>query len=132
MAHRMTHTGALLLLLIAVAPALAQATLTDPTRPPTSVGESTIESGIDAGPVLQAVIIPRHGKPLAIIGGQQVMLGGMYGDSRVVRLTEREAVLVGPSGKELLLLTPEVKKTRVGIKDNSKTLGVKSAQVGSR
>jgi MSHA biogenesis protein MshK len=87
--------------------ALAQSSLADPTRPP----------GIDAqnpdaftSSLLQSVIIPKRGKPMAVIGGQQVMLGEMYGRSRLIRLTEHEAVLEGPTGIERLSMTPGIEK----------------------
>lgn len=87
--------------------ALAQSSLADPTRPP----------GIDAqnpeaftGSLLQSVIVPKQGKPVAVIGGQQVMLGEMYGRSRLIGLTEHEAVLEGPTGIERLSMTPGIEK----------------------
>lgn len=111
---------------------LAQTTLTDPTRPPVSMGESTPDESVASGPVLQTVLIPSKGKPVAVISGQQVRLGGKYGDSRLVQLTEREAVLVGPAGTEHLLLTPEVKKTRVTTKNYSNTPVSKGVQSGGK
>ena len=70
-------------------------------------------SGQIAGPLLQSVMIPKKGKPVAVIGGQQVRLGQRVGQSRLIRLTEREAVLEGPAGIERLLLTPGIEKTNV-------------------
>lgn len=132
MAHGMTRLGALLALCMAASPLLAQSVLIDPTRPPASMGESTPDATVALGPVLQTVIIPGKGKPVAVISGQQVRLGEKYGDSRLVRLTEREAVLLGPSGAEHVLLTPEVQKTRVSRKNHSEAPVATSAQRGSR
>lgn len=88
----------------------AQTGLPDPTRPPAGVvGDQPV--GEVSGPVLQSVIIPKKGKPVAIIGGQQVVLGGLYGESRLIKLSEREAVLEGPGGIEHLTLTPGIEKT---------------------
>ena len=91
--------------------ARAQAPLADPTRPP--AGVLAPDAAEVSGPVLQSVLIPKRGKPLAVIGGQQVRLGERYGDSRLVKLTEREAVLEGPDGIERLWLTPGVEKTAI-------------------
>jgi MSHA biogenesis protein MshK len=114
MADRLTRSGLLLLLAIA-APlrALGQAGLADPTRPPPGATSEMAGLGEAGGPTLQSVIIPKKGKPMAVIGGQQVVLGGMYGDSRLISLTEREAVLEGPAGIERLRLTPGIEKTNI-------------------
>lgn len=58
-------------------------------------------------------MIPKKGKPGALIGGQQVLLGGMYGESRLISVTEREVVLEGPAGIEHLYLTPGIEKINV-------------------
>lgn len=104
---------ALLLLL----PLLASAAVAsaDPTRPPdawlSQDGRTADAAG--GGLRLQSVLLPQRGKPLAIIGGQTVSLGGRVGDARLVRLSEREAVLEGPDGVTRLYLTPEVEKRMV-------------------
>ena len=111
--------------------ALAQsvgAVLPDPTRPPVAFYESVTEAGEVAGPVLQSVVIPAKGRPIAVIGGQEVRLGGLYGDSRLVRLTEREAVLEGPDGTLRLPLTPGIEKTNI----TTKSPAAKRAQRGSK
>ena len=91
----------------------AQTVLSDPTRPPLAFSSPTADAGPLDGPVLQSVKIPKKGKPLAVIGGQQVRLGEFYGDSRLIRLTEREAILQGPAGTERLMLTPGIEKTNI-------------------
>lgn len=84
-----------------------QAELADPTRPP---GGAVAQS--EAGAVgefrLQSVVLPQNGRPVAVIGGQTVPLGGQVGDARLVRLSERMAVLEGPEGVTRLYLTPGV------------------------
>lgn len=89
----------------------------DPTQPPAAwliTAEST-QSGAAGreGLRLQSVLLPQQGKPVAIIGGTTVTLGGRLGEARLVKLTEREAVLQGPDGVIHLYLTPDVKKQMV-------------------
>lgn len=110
---------------------LAHAPGNDPTRPPAGMSAGTPEAVAITGPVLQSVMIPKKGKPVAIISGQQVRLGQLYGDSRLVKLTEHEAVLEGPGGIERLLLTPGIEKTNITTKTSIKTTpAAKRAQSG--
>ena len=98
---------------LAGAPVCAQTALADPTRPP-GVSAAVEAVGEAAGrPVLQSVLLPKKGAAVAIINGRQIRLGESFGDSRLVAVSEREAVLSGPSGVERLSLTPSVdKRTR--------------------
>lgn len=107
---------AMLALFAAAAPVMAQDGSADPTRPPMGSAVEMQSSGEAGGALLQSVMIPKKGKPRALIGGQQVVLGGMHGDSRLVSLTEREAVLEGPAGIEHLYLTPGIEKTNITTK----------------
>ena len=123
MADRLTrwHDCAVLLVLgLCALPnaAHAQSLMADPTRPPAGIENPALalESG---GPVLQSVMIPKKGTPVAVIGGQQVALGGMYGENRLIRLNEREAVLEGQGGIERLQLTPGVEKTNIVTKKSA-------------
>lgn len=116
MADRLMRRWAPLLLIAATvlaAPVFAQGNLADPTRPPAGSALAVDGAGEAAAPLLQSVMIPKRGKPTALIGGQQVVLGGKYGDSRLISLTEREAVLEGPAGTEHLYLTPGIEKTNI-------------------
>ncbi|MEI7431744.1 MAG: hypothetical protein WCL27_14925 [Betaproteobacteria bacterium] len=131
MAHRLTHCCGFLLALLGCVCAQAQSSLSDPTRPPASVFSATPETGGVTGPVLQSVFLPRKGKPFAVIGGETVKLGELYGDSRLIKLTEREAVLEGPAGIEHLLLTPGIEKTNIITKTITKTPVAKRAPRGS-
>ena len=126
MADRLSRT--LLALVVLALPLAARAQLADPTRPPAGILEAASEAGVAAGPVLQSVLIPLNGRPLAVIDGQQVRLGERYGESRLVKLTEREAVLDGPNGSERLRLTPDVEKINLVAKKATKTPAPKRAQ----
>lgn len=106
----------------------AQTVIADPTAPPPGFSASAMESTEVTGPVLQSVKIPKKGKPVAVIGGQEVKLGELYGDSRLIKLTEREAVLEGPSGVEHLMLTPGIEKTNI----TKKSPAAKRTQSGSK
>jgi len=108
-------------LLLAAATVHAQVELADPTRPPAGLVAEVTSSEAATGPVLQSVLIPRKGRAVAVIGGQQVYLGEMYGESRLIKLTEREAVLEGPSGVERLMLTPGIEKTNIVMKKTNKS-----------
>lgn len=121
MAHRLTRLVAIPVLLLAGATAFAQADLADPTRPPAGLVAEATSSEAVTGPVLQSVLIPRKGRAMAVIGGQPVRLGEMYGESRLIKLTEREAVLEGPGGVERLLLTPGIEKTNITMKKTNKS-----------
>ena len=87
--------------------------LPDPTRPP-SEPVAAAASGASAavpggGPLLQSVLIsPRH--KVAIINGETVKLGGMYGTARVVKISEGEVVLNEGGNLQTLKLFPGVEK----------------------
>ena len=108
--------------------------IADPMRPPPGVAAdadaTAEEAGAPQSPVLQSVIVPRTGKPIAIIGGQQVRLGEKFGESRLVRLNERSAVLEGPGGVEHLLLTPQVEKVDEKRSENKIMAVAKSGRRG--
>ena len=108
---------------------LAQAAaLPDPTRPPPGfVGEvptggggatdATVSPGARAAAAeepaqggLQSVLIPRSGKPVAIIGGKYVPLGERYGDYELVAVGETEVVLARGRERKALKLTPGAEK----------------------
>lgn len=104
-----------------LAPAVAAQGLTDPTRPPAGVAEaaSVTDSG---GPVLQSVMLSQ-GRKVAVISGEMVVLGGRYGSSRLVRLTETEAVLKNGDEVTVLRMYPLVDKRAA----NAKKTGAGSA-----
>ena len=85
--------------------------LPDPTRPlavetyAPAVGDAAVRSG----PVLQSVLIsPRH--KAAIISGETISLGGMYGSARVVKISEDGVVLNEGGSLQTLKLFPSVEK----------------------
>ena len=95
----------------------AYAQSNDPTRPPAAwltsaeAGASGLES--DAGLRLQSVLLRPGGRPVAIIAGKTVALGERVGGAKLVRLTEREAMLQGADGVTRLYLTPDVEKQMI-------------------
>jgi MSHA biogenesis protein MshK len=105
MAHRLI---AWTFALVCAHTAAAQEALNDPTRPPAAPAEAAGQ--VAAGPVLQSVLLPRGGRPLAVISGVQVPLGGRYGDATVTRITESAVELAGPEGRQVLRLTPDAAK----------------------
>lgn len=106
-----------LVLLVGTASAFAQQT--DPTRPPAAWlapvdGSARSASGEAAsGLRLQSVLMPQGGRPVAVIGGKTVALGGRVGGATLIRLNEREAVLQGADGVTRLYLTPDVEKQMI-------------------
>lgn len=106
-----------LALLAVTTSALAQSV--DPTRPPAAwlaPADDTARaaSGESAGGLrLQSVLMPQGGRPVAVIGGKTVALGGRLGGATLVRLNEREAVLQGADGVTHLYLTPDVEKQMI-------------------
>lgn len=103
----------LLCLLLPAAAAFAGADdlLPDPTRPSGAPGAAGVDSS--PGLVLQSVILPRAGKPRAVISGQSVELGREIFGQRLVRVAEGEVVLESGAGREVLRLTPAVIKQPV-------------------
>ncbi len=132
MAHRLVNLVFASLLLITSTMVIAQSELADPTRPPAGLLADEAVAGEGAGPVLQSVLISKKGRAVAVIGGEQVRLGEMYGDSRLIKLTEREAVLEGPSGVERLMLTPGIEKTNIVMKKANKSSAPRRAQSEGR
>lgn len=63
-----------------------------------------------SGPVLQSVLIA-PGRRSAVIGGQLVVEGDLFGDAKVVRISEGEVLLSGPGGEQTLKLFPGIEKT---------------------
>ena len=95
---KMTIQGGFLLLMLAAASAGVAESLSDPTRPPASLG--LVQDGVSAassGPILQSVLIS-PGRRVAIISGQTVRLGEKFGEARVVRITESEVLLRSGTG----------------------------------
>jgi hypothetical protein len=92
-----------------VSAAQAVEALPDPTLPPQAVYSGTGE--IVDNRRLTSVVRPKDGDPVAVIGGKVVPLGGKVGNARLVRIDESGALLAGPDGQEVLLMTPDAIKT---------------------
>lgn len=107
----MTTWIALFLGMMTASVAVAQV-LSDPTRPPDGQDASASSVG-SGGPVLQSVMLSPSRK-VAVISGEIVALGGRYGASKLVRLTESEAVLKIGSDVTVLKLHPQVEKRAAG------------------
>ncbi|MBS1190728.1 MAG: hypothetical protein H6R10_2520 [Rhodocyclaceae bacterium] len=106
----MRNLAILLFSLVAAGAAADTTALVDPTRPAGVSASAGTSEGAQGEWRLQSVLSPRGGRPTAIINGMVVRLGEKIGESRLVRLSETEAVLQGPKGTERLPLTPEVSK----------------------
>lgn len=105
-----TLTRTLLASLLLAAPALAEQ-LRDPTRPP---GADMAALGLDAAPNsgLQSILRRQGQKPLALINGELVALGGKVGQSTLVEIKEDSVVLRASNGeREIMTLTPGVTRT---------------------
>ena len=95
----------LLVLCGALAAPFAAAALPDPTAPPAaSAGEA-------GSPAISLTAIKRSGKArVAVIGGQEIAVGGHYQDARVVKISESEVVLRRGGETTVLKLYPQVEK----------------------
>ena len=101
-----TRMMALVLVGIWAAPALAEV-LPDPTaRPVTAASEPGETRPANA---LTAIKLSRKQK-IAVIDGQEVMVGGRYQDARVVRINENEVVLRRGREVTVLKLYPDLEK----------------------
>ena len=92
-----------------VQPALAADTLRDPTRPPAALYAPDDWAEVQTGPVLQSVRISQ-GRYTAVISGETVRVGSMYGEARVIRIRETEVVLKTGDSLQTLKLFPDVEK----------------------
>jgi MSHA biogenesis protein MshK len=95
----------------------AMAQSADPTRPPAAwlaPAEGVRSGGEGGGDLrLESVLMSQGRRPVAVIGGKTVPLGGHVGGATLVRLNEREAVLQGADGVIHLYLTPDVEKQMI-------------------
>lgn len=101
------------------------AALPDPTRPPVTSAEPAAAGAENVPPPsgLQTIILGKGHKPMAVINGTMVEVGDKVGDATLVKLTESEAVLQGPAGKQVLHLLPGLVKKMEGagfMKDDGK------------
>lgn len=122
-------------LLLACAVVRAEsAPLPDPTRPPAGFLEESPKGGAPGGAAegavaarqaaepaaerpaagLQSVLIPRQGKPVAIIGGRYVPLGERWEGWELVEVHEAGVVLARGRERKVLRLTPAAEKKNPG------------------
>jgi MSHA biogenesis protein MshK len=81
----------------------------DPTRPPNAVSYDGAAAPAPSGPRLESVLIAPD-RRLAVINGQEVRVGGKYGEGQVVRITETEVVIRNGEAMETFKLLPEAQK----------------------
>lgn len=99
-----------LLLGLLLAPSVLADSLSDPTQPPAELQPESAGGVATSGPVLQSVVLS-SGRKAAMISGQMVRVGEKFGDARLVRLSDREAVLRAADGTEQILnMYPGVEK----------------------
>jgi hypothetical protein len=105
---KFVRLGALALASFAMNASLHAQVLQDPTRPPASLlaSPATAASAPESAMQLQSVLLGKGRTPAAVISGEVVMLGARFRDARLVRVTERSAVLKGPQGETTLALIP--------------------------
>jgi MSHA biogenesis protein MshK len=91
----------------------AAETFNDPTRPPMGAESGLTgdaQRSMSSGPVLQSVSISKRRK-VATIGGQEVAIGGKFGESTLIRISDSEVTLRNPDGVlETLRMYPQVEK----------------------
>jgi MSHA biogenesis protein MshK len=70
----------------------------DPTRPP-QAWLNALQRGVQGEAVesvrLQSILLPKQGRPLAIIGGHTVRLGERYGDDTLMKFARLSVLLRG-------------------------------------
>ncbi|HWA36923.1 MAG TPA: MSHA biogenesis protein MshK [Burkholderiales bacterium] len=104
----------LLAALAAFAGIAGAAPFADPTRPPNAPAEAATQpDATPAGPRLESVLIAPD-RRIAVISGQQVKLGGKFGEGRVVRITETEVAIREGGATQVLRLLPEAQRRTKG------------------
>lgn len=97
----------LLALAALLASPLAAASLPDPTALPATPAASRAAGD----PALSLTAIKRVGnRRVAVMGGQEIAVGGRYKDAQVVRISESEVVLRRAGETTVLKLYPQVEK----------------------
>jgi len=91
--------------------------LADPTRPPMAaalpVATGDVQPQVDVGPVLQSVTMSKRRRH-ATINGQEVAVGGKFGEATLVKLSDSQATLRNPDGTlETVHMYPQVEKKMI-------------------
>ena len=104
------QAGSAAIALLLCASSAAQA-LTDPTRPPLELMTSSTAGAAGVAPPtpLQSILLSSTRKG-AIISGQYVPLGGVYGSARLIKISATEVTLKGDRGLEVLQLYSPMEK----------------------
>lgn len=82
----------------------------DPTRPPTVMEHVPGSTASPQGPRLESVLIAPD-RRIAVINGQQVVVGARIAGGQVVRITESEVVIRGAESEQTLKLVPGIART---------------------
>ena len=112
----------LLMAVLCVSPVshgVAQDFLSDPTRPALASGDAQLGVQGDSaqpGNELQSILLVPGRKPRALISGQWLEQGQLYGDSRVVKINPANVILqpvasTDMAQQQVLTLTPGIQKT---------------------
>lgn len=104
----MTRVAATALAFTCVGLALA-APFNDPTRPPLIADAPAPGVGTASEPRLESVLIAPD-RRIAVINGQQVVVGARIAGGEVVRISETEVVIRGADRSQTLKLLPDAKR----------------------
>lgn len=129
-AQKIAANAAWLVLALAASPAVRAQGLPDPTRPPAGfvdpadlkaggAGTAVAGDAAEAGLVLQSVLLPQSGKPVAVISGHYVPLGARIEGWELTSVGERQVTLTQGAARRVLRLTPLVSKTMVDVRPAS-------------
>jgi MSHA biogenesis protein MshK len=113
--------------LFCASPVFAE-TLSDPTRPPPEAASTTAtgdaQSTVSVGPVLQSVTLSKRRK-VATISGQEVTIGGKFGEATLIRMSDSDATLRHPDGTlETLRMYPRIEKKVILPKEAKPAKGI--------
>lgn len=114
-----------------VPPVLAAELLSDPTRPSAVAGGIAQDSAsVSGSSELQSILQVPGRKPRALISGQWVEQGQLYGDSRVVKISAGSVILQDTVGgknvpRQVLTLTPGISKTKPVVEQPKRAVEIK-------
>lgn len=100
---------------LACAGAAQGAPFADPTRPPVLAEPVQGSAATSEGPRLESILIAPD-RRIAVISGQQVVVGAKVAGGEVMAITESEVVIRGADGLQSLKLVPQVRQLPAGPK----------------
>jgi hypothetical protein len=109
----MSPVRALTLATTLVLASVAQAEITDPTRPPAGFGAPDTAQDQPPPLVVNSVFLMGR-KPYALVDGMAVRVGDRLGEGRVSRIDEAGVWLKTPAGTRHLKLVPGIDKRPAG------------------